>query len=500
MSVENKAAPRAGRRRWFGFGVLMIPVLLVAIDNTALTFALPAISVSLSPSGVQLMWIVDIYSLVLAGLLVAMGSLGDRIGRRKLLMIGAAGFAASSLYAATSGTAEHLIAARALQGVFGATLMPSTMSLIRNLFDRDRDRRIAIATWAAMFGGGAALGPVVAGWLLEHFDWAAIFLINLPLIALFLPLGWLLLAESKDPDPGRIDPVSIMLSMGVMAPAVFSLKHGVTAGVDVLTVTTAGVAAACAMAFMRRQKGRSHPMLDMTLLRNPVFTGSILANMLSLMAMAGFLFFAAQLLQLDLGLGALQSALVLLPGTIASMGMGFVAVRAVEHISVRTLIPGGLLLGAAGYAISAFGDRPTVGRLMVAFVVIGIGVGIAETLTNDLVLANAPAEKSGAAAALNETAYELGVVLGTAVIGSVLTATYRARLHIPATASDAPPETFQTLGSTMEFAGAHGGKLGTELAEAARQAFDAAVHHASVTAIVIVVLAALLGRRAFRHA
>ena len=500
MAVREVAPTRAGRRQWFGFAVLMIPVLLVAIDNTALTFALPAMSVSLSPSGVQLMWIVDSYSLVLAGLLVVMGSLGDRIGRRKLLLIGAAGFGAASLYAATSSTPEHLIVARALQGVFGATLMPSTMSLIRNLFSRDRDRRIAIATWAAMFGGGAALGPVVAGWLLEHFSWGSIFLINLPLIAVFLPLGFLLLAESKDPDPGRIDSVSILLSMGALAPAVFALKHGMTRGIDILTITTAGFAVVCGIAFTRRQRGRAHPMLDMSLLRNPVFSGSIVANMLSLMAMAGFLFFAAQLLQLDLGMGELESALVLLPGTIVSMGLGFVAVRLVEHLSVRSLIPAGLLLAGLGYAISAFGQRPTAGRLLLAFVVMGIGIGIAETLTNDLVLAHAPAEKAGAASALNETAYELGVVLGTAVIGSVLTATYQARLHLPSGTPDAAPETFETLGSTLEFAAARGGELGTELGSAAREAFDAAVQNASLTAIVVVVVAALLGRRAFRNA
>lgn len=500
MAVHDIAPARAGRREWFGFAVLMIPVLLVAIDNTALTFALPAISVSLEPSGVQLMWIVDIYSLVLAGLLIAMGSLGDRIGRRKLLLIGAAGFGLASLYAATSATPEHLMAARALQGLFGATLMPSTMSLIRNLFTRDRDRRIAIATWAAMFGGGAALGPIVAGWLLEHFAWGSIFLINIPLIALFLPLGWILLSESKDPDPGKIDPVSILLSMGVMAPAVFALKHGVTVGLDTVFITTALLAVICGVAFVRRQVGRDHPMLDLSLLRNPVFTGSIVTNMLSLMAMAGFLFFAAQLLQLDLGLGELESALVLLPGTAASMAMGFVAVRLVEHVSVRTLVPGGLLLGAAGYAISAFGDRPTVGRLLLAFVVLGVGVGIAETLTNDMVLANAPPAKAGAASALNETAYELGVVLGTAVIGSVLTATYRTQLALPHGTPSAPDSTFETLGSTLEFAAAQGGPLAAQIGEAARHAFDAAVQNASITAIVVVSVAALLGRRAFRNA
>lgn len=223
---------RAGRREWLGLAVLMIPVLLISIDNTVLGFALPAISTGLHPTGTQLLWIVDIYALMLAGLLVAMGSIGDRFGRRLLLVIGATGFGLASLLAAFSTSAEMLIVARALLGVFGATLMPSTLSLIRNIFLDPRDRRIAIATWAALFGGGAALGPVVGGVLLEHFHWSSIFFINLPLIALFIPAALLLLPESRDPNPGRIDPLSIVLSMLTLTPLVFAIKHGMSDGLD----------------------------------------------------------------------------------------------------------------------------------------------------------------------------------------------------------------------------------------------------------------------------
>src|SRR5690625_2990585 len=190
---------RAGRREWLALAALMIPVLLVSIDSTVLSFALPAISVDLQPSGAQLMWIVDVYSLMLAGLLLAMGSLGDRLGRRRLLLVGSVGFGLASVYAATSVTAEHLILARAQQGVFGATLMPSTLSMIRNLFTNEGDRRLAIATWAALFAGGAALGPVVGGWLLEHYTWGAVFLINVPLIIVFVPLALVLPREPRDP-------------------------------------------------------------------------------------------------------------------------------------------------------------------------------------------------------------------------------------------------------------------------------------------------------------
>src|SRR5699024_6167899 len=316
----------------------------------------------------------------------------DRLGRRRLLLVGAVGFGLASVYAATSVTAEHLILARVLQGVFGATLMPSTLSMIRNLFTNEGDRRLAIATWAALFAGGAALGPVVGGWLLEHYAWGAVFLINVPLIIVFVPLA-LLLRESRDPDPGPLDLLSIVLSLGVMAPAVFAIKRGATAGVDRITIATAVLAVVCALAFTRRQQVREQPMLDLSLLRNPMFTGAIGANLLSLMGLAGFLYFAAQLLQLDLGLGPLASALVLLPGTVVSMVVGFVAVRLVVRVPVRVLVPLSLLLTASGYAIVALSGHPRVGVIMVAFVAMGVGIGIAETLTNDLILANAPAAK-----------------------------------------------------------------------------------------------------------
>lgn len=498
MTILDPTSTRAGRREWLGLAALMIPVLLVSIDSTVLSFALPAISVDLHPSGVQLMWIVDVYSLMLAGLLLAMGSLGDRLGRRRLLLVGAIGFGAASVYAATATSAEHLILARALQGIFGATLMPSTLSMIRNLFRRDADRRLAIATWAALFAGGAALGPVIGGWLLEHYAWGSVFLINVPLIIVFVPLALVLLRESRDPDPGPLDLVSIVLSLGVMAPAVFAIKRGTTVGLDGLTIATAVLAVVCALAFTRRQQVRTHPMLDLSLLRNPMFTGAIGANMLSLMGLAGFLYFAAQLLQLDLGLGPLASALVLLPGTLVSMVVGFVAVRLVVRIPVRVLVPLSLLLTASGYAIVALSGHPRVGVIMVAFVAMGVGIGIAETLTNDLILANAPAAKAGAASAISETAYEVGAVLGTAVIGSVLTATYSARLALPEELQAADPAHFETLGATLDYAAGLEPHLGDQLASAARAAFDAGVQHASATAIVVVLLAALLTWRAFR--
>lgn len=498
--ADVTAPPRAGRRQWFALAVLMIPVLLVSVDNTVLSFALPSISSSLRPTGTQLLWIVDLYALVLAGLLVAMGSLGDRIGRRRLLVIGAVGFGAASLVAASASSPEMLIAARGLLGFFGATLMPSTLSLIRNVFLHDRDRRVAIATWAAMFSGGAALGPIVGGWLLEHYTWHSVFLINVPLIVLFVPLALLMLPESRDPHPGPLDPISIGLSMLTMVPAVYAIKHGMSAGLDAVTVGSVALAVVAGVAFVRRQRRSRSPMLDVTLFRSPVFSGAIVANLLSLMGMAGFLFFGAQLLQLVLGLAPLTSALVLVPGLVITIGAGFLAVRLVERIPVRALVAGSFVASAAGYAIAAFVGAPTVTSIMLAFSVLGLGIGMAETLTNDLILASVPPAKAGAASAISETAYEVGSVLGTALLGSILTATYRSHLVVPQSVADAEGSgSFETLGSTLETSQAYG-SAGQALRDSAIHAFDLGVQLTAGTAILVALAAALVSWRALRKA
>ncbi len=494
--VPESGTPRAGAREWAALGVLMLPVLLVSVDNTVLSFALPQISSHLRPTGNQLLWIVDLYALMLAGLLIAMGSLGDRLGRRRLLVIGSVGFGAASFLAAYSSSPEVLLVARGLLGVFGATLMPSTLSLIRNVFTHQHDRRIAIATWAAMFSGGAALGPILGGWMLGHFWWGSVFLINVPLIVLMIPLALLLVPESRDPNPGPVDAVSIALSMGAMIPLVYAVKHGAKAGLDDVTLTTAGLGLAAGYAFVHRQRRSASPMLDLTLFRNKVFSGAIVANLLSLMGLAGFLFFGAQLLQLVLGLAPMNAALVLLPGLVVTVALGFVAVRLVRFVAVRVLVAGSFAASSIGYAIVAFTGTPTVTTVMVAFAVMGIGIGLAETLTNDLMLASVPARKAGAASAISETAYEIGAVLGTAVLGSIVTATYSSQLTVPTVMRlGTQDHAFETLGGTLERASYYPNELGAGLVESAHVAFDLGVQRASAVAIVIALLAAWVSWR-----
>ncbi len=482
--TQTALATRATRREWVALGALMLPVLLVSVDNTVLSFALPAVSTALTPSGNDLLWIVDIYALMLAGLLIAMGSLGDRLGRRRLLVTGAVGFGVVSLAAAFSPSAEALIGLRAMQGFFGAMLMPSTLSLIRNIFTDARDRRLAIATWAAMFSGGAALGPVLGGWLLEHYWWGSVFLINVPVVAIFVPLALALIPESRDPHPGPVDVVSIVLSLSAMFPAVYGIKHAAHVGIDDITVACAALAIASGWAFVHRQRRSATPLLDVSLFANRVFSGSVLANLLSLMALTGFLFFAAQLLQLVLGLAPMAAALVLVPGLVVTVAAGFIAVALVPHVGTRRLVAGSFLASAAGYAIVAFTGHPSVGSVMVAFVVMGIGIGMAETLTNDLVLTHAPPHRAGAASAISETAYEVGAVLGTAVLGSILTATYRARM-----------DGGETLGATLDEADRLPTPDATALVDAAHAAFDLGVQYSSGAAIVVTVAAAVISWR-----
>jgi DHA2 family multidrug resistance protein-like MFS transporter len=499
--AEQLDAPRAGLREWVALGVLMLPVLLTSIDNTVLSFALPQVSVALHPTGEQMLWLVDIYPLMLAGLLVAMGSLGDRIGRRRLLLIGAVGFGIASVCAAFSPSAEALFASRALLGVFGATLMPSTLSLIRNIFTHGDDRRLAIATWAAMFAGGAALGPVVGGWLLEHFWWGSVFFINVPIIAIFLVAAVFLLPESRDPRPGRIDGLSIVLSMTAMLPFVFGIKQAAEHGFSDPALIGFGVGIASGVLFVRRQRRLVDPLIDMTLFSDRVFSGAIVANLLSLMGYAGFVYFAAQFLQLVVGLSPLSAATVLLPGLLVTVIAGFAAVRLVRFFPARALVAGSFGLSAAGYAIAAFVGTPSTMSIMIAFSVLGLGIGLAETLTNDLMLSSVPPYKAGAASAISETAYEVGAVLGTAVLGSILTSTYRSHLTIPAVAQWGENDSsFETLGGTVEYAKFYPNGVGEAMLRSAHEAFDLGVQLTSATAIVVALAAAAVSWKTLKHA
>ncbi len=498
ISQTRSEGTRVGWRGWAALAVLMLPALLVSIDNTVLSFALPQIALDLEPSSIEQLWIVDAYPLVLAGLLVTMGTLGDRFGRRRMLLVGAVGFAVVSVLAAFAPTAALLIAARAGMGVFGAMLMPSTLSLLRTVFtDRDQ-RRLAVAIWAAAFSAGSALGPIVGGVLLEHFAWGAVFLLSVPVLVPLLVLAPFLVPETRDPRPGRIDPVSILLSLLTMVPIVYAIKELAVDGLTGVVGLLFAAGAVSGVFFVRRQLRLPAPMLDMRLFRRGTFSGALLVNLLSVVALVGFLYFVAQHLQLIVGLSPLQAGMALLPGLVASIVAGLVVVPIAKRLPAHVVVPGALLFSIGGYLAIAFGAG-SLGVVVGAFVALGIGVGMAETVSNELILTSAPPEKAGAASAVSETAYELGAVLGTAILGGLLTALYRANLVLPAgLPADAASASRETLAGAMHAAETVGGDLGAALADAAAHAFDAGVVVTALIGAMLVALAALVAATTLR--
>ncbi|WP_309229902.1 MFS transporter [Blastococcus sp. TML/M2B] len=490
--MTTTAPPLAGRREWLGLAVLMLPVLLISVDGTVLTFAVPSITRALAPTGTELLWAVDIYPLLLAGLLVTAGSLGDRFGRRRLLLVGAVGFGAASVLAAYAPGVHWLIAARALQGVFGAALMPSTLALLRNLFLDQQQRRLAVAIWASGFAGGAALGPVVGGALLERFWWGSVFLVNVPVLLVLLGAARVL-PESRDPAPGRADVVSVVLSLATVLPLVWAVKAVAAGDAGPLPAAATALGLVAGTAFVRRQLIRPDPLLDLRLFRSRVVTAAIGANLLTIAAMSGLLLLASQYLQLVLGRSPMEAGLLLVPGLVASVLAGLAAVPLARRFPVRGLVVTGLLLGAAGYVVATrLGSGSPAALLVLAFTLVAAGAGLAETLTNDAILTAAPAERAGQASAISETAYELGTGLGVAVLGSVLGAVYTTRLVLPA-GLDAPDRAAaDTLGGAVDVAGRLPAETAAALEAGAREAFSAGVDLTAGIGACVALAAAVL--------
>ena len=495
IAIADASAPRVGWRGWAALVVLMLPVLLVSVDNTVLSFALPQIALDLEPTATQQLWIIDGYPLVLASLLVTMGVLGDRFGRRRMLLIGATGFGLVSAAAAFAPSAEWLIAARAAMGVFGAMLMPSTLSLLRSIFANRDQRRLAIAVWAAGFSAGAALGPVVGGILLEHFAWGAVFLMAVPVLVPLLILVPILVPESRDPNPGRFDPTSVALSLLTMVPIVYAIKEFAVHGTESpLPLVLSGAGIVFGVLFVRRQNRLVTPMLDMALFRRPTFSGSVLVNLLSVIGLVGFLYFVAQHLQLIVGLSPMEAGLALVPGLLAMIVAGIGVVPIAKRVAPRIVVPVALSFSILGYLLVAVSTSTgALPLLIAAFVSLGVGIGAAETVSNELILASAPPAKAGAASAVSETAYELGAVLGTTIIGGLLAAFYRANLALPADLpADVADAARETLAGAVAASDTLEEALGQALRDAAAHAFDAGVGVTALIGAGLIVVAAVI--------
>ena len=424
-------------RSWLALGVLTLGVLLIGVDGTVLALATPFISRDLGATGTQVLWIGDIYSFVLAGLLVTMGSLGDRIGHKKLLLSGATAFAAMSVATAYAPTAGLLIGARALLGVAGATLAPSTLALIRGLFLQPRQRSVAVGIWATMFSAGAALGPVIGGMLLEHFWWGSVFLINVPVIVVLLVGGIILLPQQRNPTPGPFDLPSVGLSLIGMLGLVYAIKEGAANGLRV-DIAVAGVIGIAALTlFVRRQLRLPAPLIDIRLFGNRAFSGVVAANLLSVLGLSGLVFFLSQFFQLVDGYNPMKAGLAELPAAVAATVFGVLAGVAVRYWPRRTVLATGLALVAVAMAsLTLISPSTTYPQLGIALFVVGVGLGLAFSAASDIILSSVTPERAGAAAAVSETAYELGMALGIATLGSIVTGVYRA-LAIPPGTPDA---------------------------------------------------------------
>ena len=485
----------AGRREWIALSVLSLAVFLLAVDGTVLSIAVPALSAALEPTSTQLLWIGDIYSFALAGLLVTMGNLGDRIGRKRLLLIGAVGFGIASAIAAFSPTAEMLIAARALLGVAGATLMPSTLSLIRAMFTQARQRTTAIAVWGAMATGGAAAGPLIGGVLLEHFWWGSVFLINVPIMLVLVVLGIKLIPESRNPHPGVFDLLSAALSLAAIVPIVYAVKElaGGHAGIEAAVAGIVGVVAL--VLFVRRQKRLAHPLIDVSLFNRPAFAGAVGANFLAIFSLSGLLFFLSQYLQLVRGFGPLDAGVRQLPLTLASVTSALLVGVLLARVGRGRLIGAAMLFAACGLGLLVLAEgKPNYLWLALALTVIGLGIGLALTLTTDAVVSAVPADRAGAASAVSETAYELGVALGIALLGSLHALLYRSALD-PMNLGATGDAVRSSLASAAAVASGLPASQAAAVLAAAQNAFVHAMQITTVAMACVLVIAAIVAWR-----
>ncbi len=482
---------RAGRKEWIALGVLALPLLLVSMDVSVLYFAVPFISADLGVSATEQLWIFDIYGFVLAGLLITMGSLGDRIGRRRLLLFGAIGFGLASVAAAYAQSPEQLIAARAVLGIGGATLMPSTLALIRNMFHDPAQRSKAIAFWSAVMMGGITLGPVLGGFLLEHFWWGSVFLINTPAMVLLLVLAPMLLPEFKTPRAGRFDLIGSVLSLAAVLPVIWGIKELAANGASALPVVSIVAGLVFGVLFVQRQRTAAYPMLDLSMFRNRAFSGSLAANTIGTLALVGNAVFLTQYLQLVHGLSPFKAALWSLAPSILVGGAAPLATVLAGKIDRAYVIGGAFVLAATGYGVLTQLDADS--SLAVPLTGAGLlaaGLVMVMSLVTEAVVGSVAPERAGSASAVMETCSEFGGALGIAILGSIGTAAYRADLP-----SDLPSDVATPVREGLPAATAAAAHLPAEVADTilttARHAFTHSMNVVSLVGCLLLLTAAL---------
>jgi DHA2 family multidrug resistance protein-like MFS transporter len=492
---SNPEIPKATAREWVGLVVLALPCLLYSMDLTVLNLAVPKLTAALRPTNTELLWIVDIYGFVLAGALIPMGVLGDRIGRRRLLLLGAAAFGCASVLAAFAPSVEALIAARALLGLAAATLAPSTLSLLRSMFLDPKQRTFAVGVWIASFSAGGAIGPLIGGGLLQFFWWGSVFLINLPVMVLLLAVGPRLLPEFRDPQAGRPDIVSAALCIATVLAVIYGIKRVAGHGADWLAATTIVAGLVVGAVFVRRQQKLAEPFLDLGLLRRVSFSTALAVNILGFFVAFGSFLLIAQYLQLVIGLSPFAAGLWSAPSGIAFVVGAMVTPPVVNRLRAPLVIAIGFAIAALGFALlTQAGTTHGPALVATAYAVFSLGLAPVFTLASDLIVSTAPSERAGAAAGMSEMSAELGGALGIALLGSVVNMVYRATVT-DALSGELPPDAIaaarDTLGGALSVATALPGDVGATLVAASRGAFVEAFQTSVLSCAVIALIAAV---------
>jgi MFS transporter, DHA2 family, multidrug resistance protein len=500
--ITAGASVRAGRREWVGLAVLGLPVFLVTMDFSVLYLAVPHLTADLAPSGVQQLWIVDIYGFLIAGFLVTMGTVGDRIGRKKLLLIGAAVFGIASVAAAFSRTPELLIASRALLGVAGAAVMPSVLALVTSLFADEKDRARALAIYLTCFMSGATLGPLVGGVLLQYFWWGSVFLVSVPGIVALLVFGPGLLPEQRAPEPGPLDPVSVVLSLGTILPFVYGLKALARNGWEWLPAAALLFGVVLGVVFVQRQRRLQHPLLDLRMFRNRTFTSALTLMFVTSVVGTGTLLLVTLYLQNVTALTPLAAGLLLVVPNVLMIAGNLGTPPLADHVRPAYLIAGGLLVAAAGYLVFTLaGATSGPATIFLAMCVVMLGTSPLAALCNTLAMGAVPADKAGSGASIVQTTNELGLGLGIATLGTLGTAVYRSDVAdaLGALPGDAAAAARESVDRAVAVAGSLPAGQGDALLAAARTAFSSGLHTVGVVSAVLYAGLAVLAVRAFNQ-
>ncbi|BDA80307.1 MFS transporter [Leptospira kobayashii] len=489
MNQTTITPPRAGKKEWIGLAVIALPCLLYSMDLTVLYLAVPHLTAALKPSASQLLWIVDIYGFLVAGCMITMGTLGDRIGRRKLLLIGASAFGVASILAAFSTTAEMLIATRALLGITAATLAPSTLSLIRNMFHDPEERTIAIGIWGTSFSLGGAIGPLLGGVLLEYFWWGSVFLVSVPVMVLLLIVGPKLLPEFKDPQAGRLDITSATLSLVSVLSVIYGLKQVAEHGWELVAGFSIFAGIIFGFIFVQRQKKLKDPLIDLDLFKSLAFSVALLANTLSIFVGLGSFLFIALYLQLILGLSPFEAGLWTLPMAGGNILGSMLVPILVKYIRPAFVIAGGFVLSAIGFSLYAQLDGSSgLVYIVLGGIVLALGICCVVILGTDIIVSAAPPERAGAAASISETGTELGGVLGIAILGSIGTAVYRIKMtsSIPEGLTEEVASAAQnSIGTAFAIAAEVPVQTGSAILSSAKEAFISSLQLTSVICAMI---------------